>query len=120
MNQEELQTIKEGTILHDSWGYDMTINEYCIVLSSTGKTFLCQMVGRKVTNDDGRGGGKAIPNPEYREGKPFRVKIRRYKDGYISLPGSYPVHVNKDGSEDKRKGYWSIWKGTPNYHNTWD
>ena len=37
-----------GKTLHTSWGYNMTINEFCkiIEVSPTGKTCKCRMVGR--------------------------------------------------------------------------
>ena len=104
------QDIHVGTILHTSWGYDMTINNFCIVLD-VGKTLKCQMIGTKwIQGSQQSGEGSVVPNPNDAYGKPFRLHIRKWKDKYsgkerTSLIGSYPY---VKGSEEKQKGYWGI------------
>lgn len=106
--------IKPGDILMTSWGYDMTINDYCKVLENTGKTLKCIMVGIRVDNDNGAGNGHSMPVSEMEIGEPFRIRIRSHND-FISLVGSYPC-----AKGSTRKGYWYVWDGSPNYYNTRD
>lgn len=105
-----METLK-GKILHTSWGYDMTINDYCVVIDETPKSILCKMVSAKITDDNGLGNGKAMPTLTELDEKPFRL----FKRGQDDFRGSYPYC-----SGSKKKGYFSIWNGRPNYHNTWD
>ena len=114
MDKIETKEIKLGDILMTSWGYGMTINDYCKVLENTGKTLKCIMVSCHIENDNGMGNGRSLPVPELEIGEPFRIKIVKCDD-YISLVGSYPYA--KDG---KRKGYWQRWDGKSDYYNTWD
>ena len=109
-------------IYETSWGYDMTINEYCKVLENTGKTLKCVMVKKKVENDDGLGNGRSTPDQEICS-KPFRLKAVCEKWSGINDTGRY--HLSIRGSypycnEHKQFGYFHIWEGQPNYENTWD
>lgn len=104
-----METLK-GKILHTSWGYDMTINDYAVVVDETPKSVLCKMVSVKVENDYGRGNGTAMPTLKEKEEKPFRL----FKRGN-HFKGSYPYC---NGS--MKMGYFNVWDGRPNYHNTWD
>ncbi len=115
MDKNEAREIKPGDILMTSWGYGMTINDYCKVLENTGKTLKCVMLSCRVENDNGVGDGHSMPEPESEKGEQFRIRIAEHED-YISLVGSYPY---ANGSS-KRKGYWHVWNGKPNYYNTWD
>ena len=124
---ENVFDVKKGTILHTSWGYDMTINDFCIVLENTGKTLKCQMLGKIVSGDGVNFAGNERAKPTKGVwGKPFRLKIesRDYKGinarGYNTLfiRGSYPFINNAQGS--KRFGYWSIADREEYYENTWD
>jgi len=118
MNLEEAKNIKPGDILLNSWGYDMTINDYCKVIENTGKTLKCVMIKNEVSNDDGMGNGRSIPLPDQEFGKPFRIRISISKyDGNVWLVGSYP-RDEEDGY--KSRGCWFIWDGQPDYYNTWD
>lgn len=117
-NKEEIA--KKGDILHYSWGYDMTINEYCIVLESTGKTLKCQMIGTTLIEGDAQL-GTVVPNPSHREGKPFRLRVKYWeKYGDYSYNGSFPYVVQSDGRESKQMGYFSKWDGTPDRENHMD
>lgn len=88
----------------------MTLNDYAVVIDETPKSVLCKMLEGKVENDDGRGNGEAMPTLKELNEKTFRL----FKRG-DSFKGSYPYC---DGA--KRMGYFSVWDGRPNYHNTWD
>jgi len=104
----------KGKILHTSWGYSMTLNDYCVVVEETPKSVLCKMISVKVTDDAGMGNGKAVPVLKETEEKPFRL----FKRGTAESPyfkGSYPFC-----SGSKRMGYFNVWNGRENYHNTWD
>jgi len=104
----------EGKILHTSWGYSMTLNDYAVVIEETPKSVLCKMIGIKVSEDTGMGSGKAMPVLTEKEEKPLRL----FKRGTAESPyfkGSYPYC---NGS--KRMGYFNVWNGRENYHNTCD
>ena len=105
-----------GKLLHTSWGYDMTINDFCKILevSPTGKTVKCMMVTRKVDGDPWHpcGNGKAkAGSTTY--GPVFRLKVGEGWNGNPSFHGSYPYCVRDDEVEKwkaymGRKGYFSI------------
>lgn len=107
-----------GTKLHTSFGYDMTINDFAVIVevSKTGKTVMARMV-KKSTNglEHGPGGsGKASATDEM-YGEKFRLHVRywgRMKEFYFV--GSYPFCGNS-----KRKGTFSVAKGEY-YENHWD
>lgn len=107
---------KIGTILHTSWGYSMTLNDYCkiVSISPTGKTVKCRMLGTLVENDDGKGNGKARPSGDFRSDS-FTLRVRTGYDGTPRFVGQYPY-----AKGDTHRGNFSIWDGTQNYHNTWD
>jgi len=106
-----------GKLLHTSWGYDMTINDFCKILevSPTGKTVKCQMVTRNVSGAPwcpGGNGKASAGNKCY--GPVFRLKVDKWNDG-VSFHGSYPYCIGDDKEEWKkwkaymgRKGYFSM------------
>lgn len=102
-------------ILEDSWGYDMTINDYALVLEETDKTAKCVMIATKVFNDDGMGGGRSIPDPSNITSQPFRLRKKVWDDGLIQYRGSYEFCKGS-----KRFGRFAEWDGKPSYYNTWD
>lgn len=104
----------KGKILHTSWGYDMTINDYAVVIDETPKSVLCKMLSVKVESDNGKGDGKAMPVLKELDEKPFRL-FKRGTPENLYFKGSYPFC---NGS--KKMGYFNIWNGRANYHNTWD
>jgi hypothetical protein len=93
-------------IIEVSFGYDMTINHYFLILNENEKTALVQRVGTKVDNDDGMGGGHSVPNLEIRIDEPFRVYKR--DQYYASKFGLSTIH------------HADLWDGKPSYYNTWD
>ncbi len=113
-NERDAQPVKPGEILFNSWGYDMTINDFCKVLENTGKTLKCVMLEKSVKNDDGLGNGRAIPTKETE--KIFRLRITARKDspGFWYC-GSYPY-----GNDSKHRGTFFRYDGYGNYENTWD
>jgi len=111
MNSE---SVKPGDILRTSWGYGMTLNDYCKVLENTGKTVKCVMVDAIITDDNGMGNGKSVPNINAEIREPFRLRIVKSGESII-YRGSYPFVRNS-----KRKGTFHKWNGEPNYYNTWD
>ena len=114
-------TPKKGDILHTSWGYSMTLNDFCKVVSvsKTGKTITCVMIGSKTVDGHiyGPGGGRVKVDPDMvLEGRPeFRLHVRMNSDGTWYCRGSYPFC---HGS--KRMG--TFWKdgGAGHYENHWD
>lgn len=127
--QEQVQPIEAqkesfavGDILHTSYGYDMTINNYCkiIKISPTRKTVICRMVKASVQGDDGRGAGTATATSE-EVGNEFRLWVRYYKDnGGLRFAGKYPFCADCGDNEAKIEGWFHKWNNKPNYENTWD
>lgn len=101
-----------GKIFHCSWGYDMTLNDYAKVIAQTDKSILLQECYTNVSNDDGRGNGKAVPGGLNPEGEKFRLFFKVRDTGYGN---PYPYWA---GGPSYRS--WHEWEGRPNYHNTWD
>jgi len=117
--EKQEQDFKVGDILYTSWGYDMTINDYCkiIKISPTRKTVLCRMVKKIVKDDNGMGEGRSkATNEEY--GDVFRLYVREYNgcngDKFLFV-GQYPF---SNGA--KRKGTFLLDDGKERYYNTWD
>ena len=118
--EADLTKIEIGDILSNSWGCGMTINDYCKVVdkSASGKTLTCAMVGTKINDDSGLGGGNSEPDSENITSEPFKLQVRRYKNNPESKPyivGSYPFC---NGS--KHKGHFNKHAGGTDYYNTWD
>lgn len=123
MKYEEIQKIKKGDILHNSWGYDMTINDFCRVEENTGKTIKCQKLAKKRVGDSTDAMVYSVmPNESRPVCKPFRLRIAKSKpnindpegeDGWIT--GSYPYATNgpTPNCQNKHKGFWDKWNGLP-------
>ena len=110
-----------GRMLHTSWGYDMTINEFCQILevSPTGKTVVCRMLTKEGFN--GFTGtayaGKKMLGPK------FRLKVKNVNwgtEGY-TFNGSYP-YIVRETKEDSsfHMGYFSLYNGGKVYENHMD
>ena len=123
------EKIKVGTKLNTSWGYSMTINDYCQILeiSPSGKTVKCRMVSKKMNNAcwSGDGSGKACAGDDV-YGPVFRLKVSSYS-GEPHFHGSYPfcgaenLPLNTKMSEcSSRMGYFTIDNGGESYENHWD
>jgi len=117
----EKETFKVGDILWDSWGYDMTINDYCkiIALSPTGKTILCRMVKKVVKDDNGLGGGRSYATDE-EYGDTFRLWIRCYDGKRLYFVGKYPYCQSGLKKNGMKEGSFTLWKGGEDYFNTYD
>lgn len=98
----------KGKIFHRSYGYDMTINEYAVVIEQSEKSVLVQECSMSVIDDNGRGGGKSWPCGASPSGKKFRLfhKVFVGEKPHSSWAG--------DGHS------WSVWDGQLNYYNSWD
>lgn len=105
-----------GSIYYDSWGYDMTHNDYILVISETPKSAIVQIIGGEKLSGGGYT-GEEIPNKEKKYGTPFRLLKRVYNDEII-LKGSYPFCLGDMNA--KKKGSFRKWNGRPNYYNTID
>jgi hypothetical protein len=124
--------LKKGMNLNTSWGYSMTINDYCqiVEVSKTGKTVKCRMLSKEMNHAvySGDGSGKAKAGSKV-YGPEFRLRVGKCDwntDGY-SFVGSYPfcnaeeLPMGTKMSEcSSRKGYWSIDHGGESYENHWD
>jgi hypothetical protein len=102
-----------GRMLHTSFGYNMTINDFAkiIEVSPTGKTCVCRKLN-KVGFNGFTGTAKA---GEDMHGPKFRLKIKGYTD-WTSFVGSYPYC----GDRSKRFGYFSLYNGEEVYENHMD
>jgi hypothetical protein len=103
------QALKVGQILHGSFGYSMTLNEFYVIERVSAASAWIREVPSCVVNDDGMGGGKASPDPLLEPFGPLtRHKIQTaYTDGEQWL-------------SHKRLGSLRLWDGRPQYHNTYD
>ena len=101
-----------GKILHTSWGYDMTINDFCkiIEVSKTGKTVKCQMV--HTVGFDGFASKVNAGDETY--GEIFRLKVGTCLER-PSFHGSYPY-----SGSSKHMGYFSIHDGREVWENHMD
>ena len=101
-----------GQIVCSSYGYDMTLVEYYVVTRMTKASVWLRCISTIVTNDDGRGEGRAVPDLKsleadspYQYAPVFRKKIQ--------------VSDGKQYVSDTIK-YFRIWDGKPQYYNSWD
>jgi hypothetical protein len=104
-----------GRMLHTSWGYNMTINEFCKILevSPTGKTVKCRMLTKEGFN----GFTGTVEAGEKMVGPEFRLKI----DGGDYFHGSYPYIVRDTKEESSfHMGYFGIYNGGKVYENHMD
>jgi hypothetical protein len=103
-----------GKTLRASWGYDMTINDFCKILevSPTGKTVKCQMVGKETNGlEFGPSGGKAKANNKT-YGPVFRLKVNPH-----GFHGSYPFIIGDTKEKSSyRKGYFNICSSDASYY----
>lgn len=107
------RAVKVGDILHTSWGYNMTHNDYAKIkeISPTGKTVKCVMVSN--TKIDGGGfAGREKPNENAEISPEFRLRVND-----SGFKGSYYFCAPNSG---KRMGYFSPWDGKDDYYNTMD
>ncbi len=98
-----------GTVFHRSFGYDMTINKYCRVISQSEKSLLVEDCGSAIVSGDpyGPGGtGKAIAGNGH--GKQFRV----FRKVYYTDPMRESFVGDGEG--------WSVWDGKASYENHCD
>jgi hypothetical protein len=120
-----MNEIKIGTKLHASWGYSMTLNDYCqiIEVSKTGKTVKCRMLSTKMNQGvfSGDGSGRAKAGDDL-HGPIFRLKVNG-----LHFHGSYPFcgaekyAINTKMSDcSSRMGYFTITNGEESYENHWD
>ena len=101
-------------ILSTSWGYDTTNVDYAKIISETPKKVKCVMISTLVSNDDGKGMGRANPDATTVTSEPFMLCKRTCKDGTMYYVGSYPFC-----GTSKRRGVFSPSSGGE-YYNTWD
>jgi len=96
-----------GTIFHRSFGYDMTINEFCQVIGQTAKGLVVQMCAVNITGDPWAPGATGKASAGKPTGKTFNV---------------FKKH-NPRGKYDYWTGgghHWSIWDGRALYENHCD
>lgn len=105
-----------GKVLHTSWGYNMTWNDFCqiIEVSPTGKTVVCRMLNTDTTGFNGFTGtvkaGKTL------HGEKFRLRVRESGSWGTSFVGTYSRYEGRGG----RKGYFSLYDGSDCYENHMD
>jgi hypothetical protein len=104
---------EQMTILESSFGYDMTINCYYIILKDGDKTAMLQEIGRTINSDDGLGGGNSIADPAIKKGKPFRAYKRAFPKDFHNGETYYVSRYIAGNSA-------TVWDGKPSYYNTWD
>jgi len=97
----EKKSIQVGDLLHGSWGYNMTFNEFFRVIERRGKSTI---VAQKLSNEKISGGGssgKEIPGAPTGEVITFRESAKR--------PGSvkYSDHCRMYPSNEGREYYYN-------------
>ena len=112
--------VKVNDLLHTSWGYDMTMNDFCKVLevSKTGKTVKVRMVVT-VTN-----GGEHYPGSTGKAsagskmvGPEFRLHVRNYGGDSQYFVGSYPFMADHDSNSKRRGSFSKTEAGCEYYEN---
>jgi len=103
--------IKPGDIFYESWGYDQTNIDFCVVeqVSPTGKTVLCRMMSQRIVKTEEYMAEYVMPDKA--NGEVFRLHVREY-NGEPRLVGKYPY-----AREDTRPGYFFKWDGKPLYQS---
>lgn len=105
-----------GDIFYESWGYEQTNIDFCKVveISPTGKTVKCQMMSEKIvkTEEYSPMAEEVVPNEVCPKEGTFRLHVRTYRDGEVSLVGQYPYCHG-----DTRMGYFTRWEGKPLYQS---
>lgn len=115
-----------GKMLHTSWGYNMTINDFAriISVSPSGKTVVC----RRLTKEGFNGFTGPVTAGTTMIGQKFRLHIKDGFGGGSCYVGSYP-HCIKDVNDDSmmkksecstRKGYWGEYNGSECFENHMD
>ncbi len=101
--------MKPGDIFYASWGYDQTnINFVKVVeVSSTGKTALCTMIGKKQVEPH-KVHTEKKPDPDNEYGKVFRLQTREQSNGEVYLRGSYP-YIDGEMETGTRLGTFYPW-----------
>jgi len=110
INRPETAAISEdmtGTIFHRSYGYDMTINEFCRVIKHTAKGLLVQMCSTRIDGDPLSPGATARASAGKPTGKSFIMLKKhnpKWKYDYWTGGGQH----------------WRQWDGRPCYENHLD
>ncbi len=87
-----------GKILHHSWGYDMTINEFFVIEEQTAKTVLARRIGTTRTEDH------ETPDPAKRGNHVVRFLAKPWRGGYLFVGGGisctlhdgHPTYYNRN------------------------
>ena len=120
-----------GKKLHTSWGYSMTMNDFCQVLevSPTGKTVKCQMLGADTNGYQHGPGAMGLASAgKNTYGPVFRLKVSRDILGHVTgFHGSYPFCGADDLPENTpmsvcstRMGYFGVDNGEEHYESHCD
>ena len=101
-----------GQIFHSSYGYDMTINIFVLVVGESDHTVLVQKIG---SNHITGGGYTGVEQPDATKiiGRPFRL----IKNAYGGLRGSDKSNPERGGLSSTG---WTLYEGRPVYYNTMD
>lgn len=96
-----VDTIKEGTVLYSSWGYEQTNINFYLVISRKNSTVTLQEIGQD-REYEGQDHGTCTPNKEILKGEPFQKRITKY--------ASVKINEVQDASKyDGSKLSWSSW-----------
>ena len=109
-----ITVVKVGLILHTSWGYDQTNNEYAqiVKISPTGKTVMCRMMRTQVVKENGYS-REIVPFEAY--GPEFRLHVRKYGvSPRIYFVGQFPYCIDSQGNgKDTMSGSFCGWDEKP-------
>ena len=116
-----------GTMLHTSWGYNMTINDFAriVSVSPSGKTVVC----RRLTKEGFNGFTGPVTAGNKMIGQKFRLRITDGFGGGKCYIGSYPHCIENENDDSMmkvadggytRKGYWGEYNGSEVFENHMD
>jgi hypothetical protein len=116
--------LQPGTILSSSWGYNMTIVDFYVVVRCTEKTAWVQKIqGCEI--DNGPKGGHAVPEMSRKPALVFQNRADGKGGEMVEAPiKSFRIKKHDDGTEwlwnSKLQRSMRIWNGQKLYINHWD
>lgn len=99
-----------GKIFTYSFGYDMTLNVFAKVIAQKGNVLIAQECLLDVSDDNGRGNGRAVAGGLKDGGDVYKISKKRKTNRYGVC--EYWVGMGRYGCD--------LWDGKSKYHNTWD
>jgi hypothetical protein len=98
-----------GKIVHATWGYNCTLNDFCLIVKETQRTVLLQQLKTARVSGDATAGAEVPISPTNNPAelplgeKPFRAQKKSGRDNALRLWA---------------KGrFYGLWDGEPKHYN---